>query len=40
MCDQVKLLDINMRKAEFVEKVSEDILEEVIDIIVGFVEIE
>ena len=40
MCDQVKSLDIRMRKAEFVEKVSEDILEEVIDIIVGFVEVE
>ena len=40
MCDQVKSLDINMRNAEFVEKISEDILEEVIDILVGFVEIE
>lgn len=40
MCDQVKSLDIRMRNAEFVEKVPEDILAEVIDIIVGFVEIE
>lgn len=40
MCDQVKSLDIRMRNAEFVEKVPEDILAEVIDIIVGFVEVE
>ena len=40
MCDQVKSLDINMRNAEFVEKVPDDILEEVTDIIVGFVEVE
>ena len=40
MCDQVKSLDIRMRNAEFVEKVPEDILAEVIDIIVGFVEFE
>jgi len=40
MCDQVKSLDIIMRNAEFVEGVPEDILVEVIDIIVGFVEVE
>ncbi|AOR24594.1 type II toxin-antitoxin system PemK/MazF family toxin [Clostridium taeniosporum] len=40
MCDQVKSLDIKMRNAEFVERVPQDILAEVIDIIVGFVEFE
>lgn len=40
MCDEVKSLDIRMRNAEFVEKVPGDILAEVIDIIVGFVEVE
>lgn len=40
MCDQVKLLDIKMRNAEFIEKVPEDILAEVSDIIIGFVEME
>ena len=40
MCDQVKSLDIKMRNAEFVEKVPEDILVEVVDIIYGFIEVE
>lgn len=40
MCDQAKILDIQMRNAVFVEKVPQDILEEVVDIINGFIEIE
>jgi mRNA interferase MazF len=38
MCEQVKALDIYARKASFYEKVPKEILEEVIDILVGFVE--
>ncbi len=38
MCEQVKSLDIVARKASFKEKLPEDILEEVIDIVMGFVE--
>jgi mRNA interferase MazF len=39
MCEQVKALDIYARKASFYEKVPKEILEEVIDILVGFVEL-
>jgi len=38
MCEQVKSLDISARNAIFLEKVPADILEEVIDIFVSFVE--
>ncbi|MGQ9557385.1 MAG: type II toxin-antitoxin system PemK/MazF family toxin [Desulfurispora sp.] len=38
MCEQVKSLDITARKALFLEKVPADILEEVIDILAGFIE--
>lgn len=40
MCEQVKALDINARKASFFEKTPKEILEEVVDIIAGFVEID
>lgn len=40
MCEQVKALDIIARKASFREKVPKDILEEVVDILIGFVEFE
>ena len=40
MCEQVKALDILARDASFKERVSEDIIEEVVDILMGFVEIE
>ena len=40
LCDQARTLDINARNYEFIEKVPEDILLEVIDIISGFIEIE
>ena len=39
LCEQVKSLDISARGAVFLEKVPRDILEEVIDILFGFVEI-
>ncbi len=38
MCEQVKTLDIIARNAVYKEKVSADIMEEVIDILIGFVE--
>lgn len=38
MCEQVKSLDISARNAVFQEKVPSDILEEVIDILIGCVE--
>lgn len=40
MCDQAKILDLQERNAEFIEKASDDIIFEVIDIISGFIEIE
>jgi mRNA interferase MazF len=38
LCDQTKILDIKARKAEYIEPLPKDILEDVIDIIVGMVE--
>ena len=38
MCEQAKSLDVTARNASFVEKAPKDILEEVIDILIGFVE--
>ncbi len=40
MCNQAKILDLQKRNAEFAEKIPNDILLEVIDIINGFIEIE
>ncbi|MGV8146026.1 MAG: type II toxin-antitoxin system PemK/MazF family toxin [Alkaliphilus sp.] len=40
MCEQVKALDIKARKATFCEKVPKDILEEVLDILLSFIETE
>lgn len=40
MCEQVKALDVKARNASFHEKIPKDILEEVVDILIGFVEIE
>jgi mRNA interferase MazF len=40
LCDQAKILDLKARKAEYIEPLPQDILEDVIDIIVGMVEIE
>ena len=39
MCEQVKSLDILARNASFLEKAPKDILEEVIDVIIGSIEI-
>lgn len=38
MCEQVKALDIYARNVSYKEKVSKEILEEVIDILIGFIE--
>jgi mRNA interferase MazF len=40
LCDQVRTLDIQARNFEFIERLSEDILLEVIDILNCFIEIE
>jgi mRNA interferase MazF len=39
LCDQARTLDINARNYEFIEKIPDDILLEVVDIIIGFIEI-
>jgi len=38
MCEQVKSLDISSRSAAFKEKAPIDIIEEIVDIIYGFIE--
>jgi len=38
MCEQVKALDIKARNAVFKEKIPRDLLNEIIDILIGFVE--
>lgn len=40
MCEQVKALDIHARNVSFFEKAPKEIVEEVVDILIGFVEIE
>lgn len=40
MCDQAKILDLQERNADFIEKVPDDIIFEVADIVSGFVETE
>ncbi len=40
MCEQMKSLDVNARGITFYEKVPKVILEEVIDILMGFIEFE
>jgi mRNA interferase MazF len=40
LCDQTKTLDINARNYSYIEELPEDILFDVIDIIIGFIEIE
>jgi mRNA interferase MazF len=39
MCDQAKILDMKMRKAEFIERAPHEIVLEAVDIISGFIEI-
>jgi mRNA interferase MazF len=38
LCDQSRTVDIKARKYEFIEKIPDEILFEVIDIICGFIE--
>jgi mRNA interferase MazF len=40
LCDQAKILDVKARKAEYIEPLPKDILEEVIDIIIGMIEVD
>jgi mRNA interferase MazF len=40
LCDQAKILDMKARKAEYIEPLPKDILEEVVDIIIGMVEVD
>lgn len=40
MCDQAKILDLQGRNAEFIEKAPRDIILEVADIVSGFVDVE
>ena len=40
MCNQEKILDLQKRHAEFIEKAPADIIYEVADIVAGFVECE
>jgi mRNA interferase MazF len=40
MTDQVKALDLTARNAEFIERIPNDILSEICDIVSGFTEIE
>ncbi|KJS15180.1 MAG: toxin MazF [Peptococcaceae bacterium BRH_c4b] len=39
MCEQVKALDIHARNVIFLEKAPKNIVEEVVDIFIGFIEI-
>ena len=40
MCDQAKILDLQVRNAEFIESVPSDVIFEVVDIIHSIIEIE
>ena len=40
MCDQTKILDLTQRNAEYIERIPNDILSEVCDIVSSFSEIE
>jgi len=40
MCNQAKILDLQQRNAQFIEKAPDDIIFEAADIISGFVEVE
>jgi hypothetical protein len=39
MCDQVKVLDVKNRNAQFIERAPIKILQEVADIATGFIEV-
>ena len=38
LCDQMRVVDLVARRAEFVETMPDDVLREVIDIVYGFIE--
>ena len=38
MCEQVKALDISARNAVFKERAPDDVIEEIVDILIGFIE--
>jgi mRNA interferase MazF len=40
LCDQAKILDLQKRNAEFIEKAPDTVISEAADIISGFIEIE
>jgi mRNA interferase MazF len=40
LCDQARMSDINARRYEFIEKIPNDILLEVLDILKGFIEVD
>ena len=40
LCDQAKIIDVQARNFEFIEKAPKDIILNIIDIINGFIEIE
>ena len=40
LCDQAKILDLQARNAEFIERAPDDIIFEMVDIISSFLEIE
>ena len=39
LCDQVRIVDLIARKAEYAERIPEDILFEIIDIVYGLIEV-
>ena len=39
LCDQAKMLDAGSRNAQFVERLPQDKLEEVVDLVYSFIEI-
>lgn len=39
LCDQARTLDVNIRKASFIEKAPNDIISEVVDMMESFIEI-
>ena len=39
LCDQAKMLDVYARNAEFAEKIPDDILGEIVDMVYSFIEI-
>jgi mRNA interferase MazF len=38
LCDQARTLDVSIRNGSFVEKAPDDIIDEVVDMIQGFIE--